>query len=403
MTARKHARAAGPRDSLDAYLRSISSHPLLPHSEIIALARHARCEERSFAESMAAMRETSLALLEHWQGRRASGRVTGLMGRGYREADDRDWTAHIDACMQRLARLVKRKPNASTRRSMAACVLEAEIALELLIEIHGRLAAQPAPRGSARALREASRALAARGAALGRIVDHNVRLVVGIVKRYRNMGVPLLDLIQEGNLGLMRAAEKFDPERGYRFSTYGVWWIEQAAVRAIQNHSRTVRAPSNLYDGQLRQRRAAHEFRILNGRDPLPEELADSLGMSAKEVEAVLAMGRPIASLQESAADDASLSLEERLRDEAAEDPVETIDRAELREEIGRLLHLLDPRERRVVEWRFGLRHDPPATLAEIGERLGLSRERVRQINAGALARLREVGGVEALAASIGD
>jgi RNA polymerase primary sigma factor len=278
-------------------------------------------------------------------------------------------------------------------------VRQAEIALEVLIDVQRGFEAG-GPRGR-RLVSDAARALERRGAAIQTIVRHNLRLVVSIAKRYRGMGVAFPDLIQEGNLGLIRAAEKFDPERGFRFSTYGVWWIEQAVIRAIQNHSRLVRVPSHLYDAQIRYRRIEREFRILHGREPRPEDLAQPLEMTFEEVEQLAATMKRIASLQDPVSEDETSTHEERISDEDAPDPVGEIDRAELRRELGRRLGLLDARERRILEWRFGLDGGEPLNLARIGKRIGLSRERVRQIQSEALQRLRRHGHVEGLAASL--
>jgi RNA polymerase sigma factor (sigma-70 family) len=379
-----------PLEPLDAYMRGIARRPMLPHDEILSLARQRGEHEAAFARAMAAMPATAAELVRRWKELRDAERVTGLLGRGYRGDDGRDWTAHIDACMVRLEQLLCRAPSAKRTRRIEQIVGRAEIAFETLVDVHRLLQAQLTQPALERGpLRAATHALARRSEALSLIVEHNLRLVVSVVKRYRGMGIPLLDLIQEGNLGLIRAAEKFDPELGYRFSTYAVWWIEQAAVRAIQNHSRTVRTPSHLYDAQLRYRRTAHTFRVLHGREPSERELVETLGLKPAEVSAVLSIGRPVASLQEPASEDESLTLQDGLQDAESPDPITTIDRAELRGQADLLLQVLDPRERFVVEKRFGLGGEPPLALAEIGAQMGLSRERVRQIQSAALERMR--------------
>ncbi|MDJ0852852.1 MAG: sigma-70 family RNA polymerase sigma factor, partial [Myxococcota bacterium] len=320
------------------------------------------------------------------------------------------WSPQVDRNLKKLERLLDERGGAAAAAPevdgrIVRCLAGADLAFEVVLEIWKELreltASGPAGREERRALgltTSAARARLSRAAdAVERLdaakqvfVVHNLRLVIKHAKRYRNMGVPYLDLIQEGNLGLIRAVEKFDHRRGFMFSTYAVWWIEQALVRAVQNTARTVRVPSHVYELQIRLGKVREELRKKLRRQPKREELAEALGVEAAELERISASMQPIVSTHSVLAGTDDLTMEDLLADEDAVDPVEDVDRTELQTVLTRELEALDPREREIVERRFGLHGDTPLTLQEIGESLGLSRERVRQLEARALERLRE-------------
>ncbi|MDG2334198.1 MAG: sigma-70 family RNA polymerase sigma factor [Myxococcota bacterium] len=222
-----------------------------------------------------------------------------------------------------------------------------------------------------------------------RFIEHNLKLVVAIAKDYRNLGLSFPDLIQEGNLGLIRAVEKFDHRRGFKFSTYAVWWIRQALVRAIQNHSRTIRLPSHVHDRLQRSQRVRAELTGKLGRDPTPAELAPALGSDTDSLEALDRLSREAISLESNVAG-TEKRLEDFVPDQGASLPDGGIDDDRMRTGVGTLIGALTPREQLILRLRYGLAGEEEHTLEQIGQSLGLSRERVRQLEARALKKLRE-------------
>jgi RNA polymerase primary sigma factor len=222
-----------------------------------------------------------------------------------------------------------------------------------------------------------------------RFIEHNLKLVVAIAKDYRNLGLSFPDLIQEGNLGLIRAVEKFDHRRGFKFSTYAVWWIRQALVRAIQNHSRTIRLPSHVHDRLQRSQRVRAELTGKLGREPSPGELAPALGTDTDSLEALDRLSREAISLESNVAG-TEKRLEDFVPDQAALQPDGGIDDDRMRTGVGTLIGTLTPREQLILRLRYGLAGEEEHTLEQIGQSLGLSRERVRQLEARALKKLRE-------------
>ena len=220
-------------------------------------------------------------------------------------------------------------------------------------------------------------------------VFHNLRLVIKQAKRFRQMGVSYADLIQEGNLGLIRAVEKFDHRRGFKFSTYAVWWIRQALVRAIQNHSRTIRLPSHVHDRLQRSQRVRAELTGKLGRDPTLQELAPALGTDSDQLESLDRLSREAISLESNVAG-TEKRLEDFVADAGSVIPDGGIDGERMRTGVGVLIGSLTPREQLILRLRYGLGGEEEHTLEQIGQSLGLSRERVRQLEARALKKLRE-------------
>jgi RNA polymerase primary sigma factor len=222
-----------------------------------------------------------------------------------------------------------------------------------------------------------------------RFIEHNLKLVVAIAKDYRNLGLSFPDLIQEGNLGLIRAVEKFDHRRGFKFSTYAVWWIRQALVRAIQNHSRTIRLPSHVHDRLQRSQRVKAELTGKLGREPTPAELAPALGTDTDSLEALDRLSREAISLESSVAG-TEKRLEDFVGNAAAIQPDGGIDDDRMRMGVGTVIGNLTDREQLILRLRYGLGGEEEHTLEQIGQSLGLSRERVRQLEARALRKLRD-------------
>ncbi len=224
-----------------------------------------------------------------------------------------------------------------------------------------------------------------------RMIESNLRLVVKIARRYANRGVPFLDLIEEGNLGLMHAVEKFDPDRGFRFSTYATWWIRQTIERAIMNQGRTIRLPIHVLKELNTYLRAARSLAHKLGHDPTPEEIAAVVKKPVEDVQRLMNLTQAVSSIDEPFAPGTDKSLMEIITDDNEDDPGEILANEDMMALVEKWLDGLDEREREVLICRFGLRGRRRGTLEQVGEVVGLTRERVRQIQIQALNKLHDL------------
>jgi RNA polymerase primary sigma factor len=233
-------------------------------------------------------------------------------------------------------------------------------------------------------------------AALQALIESNLRFVVSYVKKYQGMGLGLLDLINEGNLGLIEAAKRFDPHRNVKFISYGVWWIRQAVIHALTQNSRIYHIPQKLSDQILLRKRRAAQLKASLGHDPTREEVARAMGLTVEDVTDLEMLEERDVSLSSRASED-DMEMEEKISDELSPSVEYQIIKSSIEHQVHDILHELDDKEARVLKLRFGLDDDQPRTLQEIGDALGLTRERIRQIEQKAMRKLSRSARVQQL------
>ena len=226
-------------------------------------------------------------------------------------------------------------------------------------------------------------------AALDRLTRANLRFVVSVAKQYQNQGLALNDLIDEGNLGLIKAVDKFDYTKGFKFSTYATWWIRQAITRAIADQARTIRIPVHMVETINKVKKANSQLLHINGREPTPDEIAEYLDMSTEKVREILRVAQEPVSLETPIGEEEDSHLGDFIPDDEALAPADAASISLLKEQLAEVLKTLTPREEKVLRLRFGLDDGNPKTLEEVGKEFNVTRERIRQIEAKALRKLR--------------
>lgn len=402
------------RDLLQDYLDDIAELSVLDSEEQLRLFKKMEAAESSLRKSLAEIPEAARILLGRWSERRAQGRVTGALSRWHRDGSNKDVNRLIDQAFIGIESSLaafdllgskKTRDQCDLRKALGQSVLDAELALPLLLEILETLEDSERPltdEDSSQSLRRAIEHRAQLTDSKNLFINHNLRLVIRCAKSYRNQNVPFLDLIQEGNLGLIRAVEKFDYRRGYKFSTYAIWWIEQSLVRSVATDSRTVRIPSPLIDQKRKLRQIERAERGKSAAEPTPMDLIERLGIDPSKSDDLRRSLSAEISTQAMVGRTENVTVEETLVQDDGEEIIALIDERVLNQRLQKIIPTLTEREQRVVEARFGLRGDAPRSLKDIGSELGVSRERVRQIEHHALEQLRENELARSIAAEVG-
>jgi RNA polymerase primary sigma factor len=412
------------RRPLESYFQEIGGTRTLKREEEVFLAKDLEAATAELRDALYSIPGSATHVVARWDALRALSHTGAKLSESVGDEETGEIAARVERAVKRLRTLLEERAKKLTRASgsytkpleqvdvkISKDMHSARLSLAVLVELRERALQH---RMEIRKARARSRRLGELEAEVGvnkkrmlelvasvenahermttvknRFIEHNLKLVVAIAKDYRNLGLSFPDLIQEGNLGLIRAVEKFDHRRGFKFSTYAVWWIRQALVRAIQNHSRTIRLPSHVHDRLQRSQRIRAELTGKLGREPTPAELAPALGTDTEALEALDRLSREAISLESNVAG-TEKRLEDFVPDPMSSAPDGGIDDDRMRSGVGTLIGTLTPREQLILRLRYGLGGEEEHTLEQIGQSLGLSRERVRQLEARALKKLRE-------------
>jgi RNA polymerase primary sigma factor len=409
------------RRPLESYFQEIGGTRTLRREEEVVLAKELESATQELRECLYAVPACARHVVRRWDELRALSHTGAKLSESVGDEETGEIAARVERAVKRLRGVLVQRDEAIENgeekelRKLEARVSKemqaAQLSLVVLAEMRQMVRKladdlRRARRGTKRYRELEARAEMPRQALLdwadrienahermsrekNRFIEHNLKLVVAIAKDYRNLGLSFPDLIQEGNLGLIRAVEKFDHRRGFKFSTYAVWWIRQALVRAIQNHSRTIRLPSHVHDRLQRSQRVRAELTGKLGREPTAAELAPELGTDTPSLEALDLLSREAISLESSVAG-TEKRLEDFVADPTSAAPDNGLDGERMRSGVGYLIAALTAREQLILRLRYGLGGEEEHTLEQIGQSLGLSRERVRQLEARALKKLRE-------------
>ncbi|MDJ0785272.1 MAG: sigma-70 family RNA polymerase sigma factor [Myxococcota bacterium] len=412
---------------LVSYFADIAHIPTLNREEQLLLAKEVESATSGLREALYRIPWYGREVVALWRETQQAGRTTSKLSEAF---GDQSGAAgdQLDACLAKVEKAQARraKLQAAGEREgiaridtrVAKLLMEGDLSLELMRRVHRQLRTlekthRRRPAALAEALGLERDQLRPRLDAVAdayerlsehknRFVWHNLKLVVSVAKDFRNLGLSFEDLIQEGNIGLVRAVEKFDWRRGHKFSTYAVWWIRQALIRAIQNHSRTIRIPSHQHDALRWYQQTKAQLESKLQRPPTPEEIAVAMDVPVERAEELSGLApEPMSLDSEIRGGDGgsgkSRRLEDLVEDTDAPSPMAALDQSRLVRVARDSVERLPERERQILRWRFGLDGEGEHTLQQIGDRLGLSRERARQLEARALAQLRQCASGSAL------